>query len=96
MNKLYALDTQDKYYEAKKKLVRNSKKQELDAVFSMKKSKQKKHKKEINKRFDQIQQDEEKCPKTKSIIEFDPSLACSIKSFAVKKKRLNKTNYQIF
>ena len=48
------------------------------------------------KDLDQIQQDEEKCPKTKSIIEFDPSLACSIKSFAVKKKRLNKTNYQIF
>ena len=48
------------------------------------------------KDLDQMQQDKVKCPKTKSIIEFDPSLACSIKSFAVKKKRLNKTNYQIF
>ena len=28
---------------------------------------------------------EEKCPKTKSIIEFDPSLTCSITSLTVKK-----------
>ena len=34
--------------------------------------------------------DEEKCPKTKLIIEFDPSLTCSITRLVVKKKR-NKT-----
>ena len=40
--------------------------------------------------------DEENYPKTKSIIEFDPSLACSITSLAVKKKKRNKTNNKIF
>ena len=29
--------------------------------------------------------DEEKCPKTKSIIEFDLTVSCSIKSLAVEK-----------
>ena len=37
------------------------------------------------KQVDEKTKDEEKCPKTKSIIEFDPSLTCSITSFAVKK-----------
>ena len=61
-------------------------KKELDAVFSMKKSKQKKHWKNTLKDKDEKQKDEEKCPKTKSIIEFDLTLSCSIKSLAVKKK----------
>ena len=62
----------------------------------MKKSKQKKCKRNSVEDLDQKQQDEGKYPKTKTIIEFDPSLACSIESLAVKKKQLNKTNYQIF
>ena len=37
--------------------------------------------------MDQKQQDEEKCLKTKSIIEFDSSVARSIKNPAVKKKK---------
>ena len=37
------------------------------------------------KDLDHKQQNEEKCPQTKSIIEFDPSVACTIKSLAVKK-----------
>ena len=37
------------------------------------------------KEIDQKQWDEEKCPKTKSIIESDPTLACSVKCLAVKK-----------
>ena len=52
----------------------------------MKMSKPKKHKKNSIKDLDHKQQDEEKYPKTKSIIEFDPSVACSIKGLAVKKK----------
>ena len=43
----------------------------LDAVFSMKISKQKKHKKIQWKDIDEKQNDEEKCPKTKSAIEFE-------------------------
>ena len=62
-----------------------NKKKEVDAVFFMKMSRQKKPKNSI-KDLDQKQQDEEKCPKTKSIIEFDSSIASSIKSLAVKKK----------
>ena len=54
----------------------------------MKKSKQRKHKKNSIKDLDQKQQDEEKCRKTKSITEFDSSVACSIKSLAVKKKMM--------
>ena len=46
----------------------------------------KKHVKEV----DEKTKDEEKCSKTKSIIEFDPSLTCSITRLVVKKKR-NKT-----
>ena len=92
MRKLYALDTRDEYYNAKKKSLEFKKKKKrarcffLFDAFSMKMSKPKKHKKNSIKDLDHKQQDEEKCPKTKSIIEFDPSVACSIKSLAVKKK----------
>lgn len=55
-------------------------------VFSMKKSRQKKHKKNSIKHIDQKQKEEEQSPKTKSIIELDLSFAYSIKSLAVKKK----------
>ena len=37
------------------------------------------------KDIDEKQKDEEKCPKTKSIIEFDTTLFCSIKILALKK-----------
>ena len=52
----------------------------------MKKSRQKKYTKNSIKDIDEKQKDEEKCPKTKSIIEFNTTLSCSIKSLAVKKK----------
>ena len=42
-NKLCALDPQDEYYEARKNSLEIKKKKELDAVFSMIKSRQKKH-----------------------------------------------------
>ena len=45
LNKLYSLDTQDDYYEAKKIHWKFKKEKELDAVFSMKRSKQRSIKK---------------------------------------------------
>ena len=52
----------------------------------MKKSRQKKHEKNTVKDIDEKQKNEEKCPKTKSIIELEPTLSCSTKSLAVEKK----------
>ena len=62
----------------------------------MKKSKQKKCKRNSVEDLDQKQQDEGKYPKTKSIIEFDPSLACSIESLAVKKNSSIKPTTRFF
>ena len=56
----------------------------------MKKSRQKKHKKNSTKDINKKQKDDKKCPKTKSIIEFDTTLSCNIKSLAVKKKDIIK------
>ena len=44
----------------------------------MKKLRQKSIKKNTLKEVDEKIKDEEKCPKTKAIIEFDPLLTCSI------------------
>ena len=59
------------------------KKKELDLVFSMKKSRQKKQKNKIkyNKKREQH-------PKTKSIIEFDQPLASIIKSLVKKNETI--------
>ena len=54
--------------------------------FPLKNRDQKKHEKNTIKEVNEKIKDEENCPKTKSIIEFDPSLTCSITSLAVKKK----------
>ena len=62
----------------------------------MKKSRQKKHTKNSIKDIDEKQKDEEKCPKTKSIIEFDTTLSCSIKSLAVKKNDVIKPTTRFF
>ena len=40
--------------------------------------------------------DEKKCPETKSLIEFDQSLTCSITSLAVKKNNEIKTTTRFF
>ena len=92
LSKLYALDTQDEFYKARKSSL-EIKKKELDAVFLMKKPRQKNIKK-FNKDIDQKEQDKEKCPKTKSSIELDLNLACSVKSIAMKKCRC-KTHHGI-
>ena len=49
----------------------------------------------INKVDEKIE-DGEKCSKTKSIIEFDPSLTCSITSLAVKKNNKIKPTTRFF
>ena len=58
----------------------------------MRKSKQEKHKLNSIKDIEQETKEEERNPKTKSIIEFDQSLACSIKLPAVKKKKKKQRN----
>ena len=84
LNKIANLDPKDEYFEARKNSLEIQKKKEIDSVFSMKKSRQKTQKNSI-KDIDEKQKDKEKCPKTKSIIEFDTALSCSIKSLAIKK-----------
>ena len=84
-HKIPSLDPQDEYYEATKNSLEFQRKKELDPIFSMKMSRQKKHEKHSIKDIDKKIKEEEKNPKTKSIIEFNQSLACSIKSLAVKK-----------
>ena len=51
----------------------------------MKKFRQKRHKKNSIEDIDQKMIEEENFSKTKSMIEFAPSLACSIKCLAIKK-----------
>ena len=58
------------------------KKKELDLVFSMKKSRQKKQKNKI--KYNKKRKKEKQNPKTKSIIEFDQPLASIIKSLVKK------------
>ena len=53
----------------------------------MKKSRQLKQKKKSIKDIKQKTRDEEINPKTKSLIEFDVSLSCSVKCLAVKKMK---------
>ena len=50
----------------------------------MRKSKQKRHEKNKQKDYEKNLKEAEKNPKTKSLIEFNTSLACSIKALAVK------------
>ena len=75
-----------------KKFIENSeKKKDFNAIFSIKKSRQKKHRKKPMKDIEQKPKDEDNNPKTKSIIEFDALLSCSVKCLPVKKmKQLNQ------
>ena len=69
-----------------KALLKLKKKQKkIDSNFLMKRSKQKKHKRDSTKNIEQATKDEEADPKTKVLIKFDKSDACSVKSLAVKK-----------
>ena len=81
-NKITRLDPNDEYYNARKNSLEIQKKKELDAVFSMKNSRQKKHKKNMIYEVDEKMKDEEKCPKTKLIIE--KSRQKSIKKYDIR------------
>ena len=70
-NKLAALDHQDKYYEARKNSLEAQKMKELDSVFSMKKSRQKAHKKDLVKDIEEKIRKEESDPSTKTNTKFD-------------------------
>ena len=56
----------------------------------MKKYGQKKHKENSIKDINQKTRDEENNPKTKSMIELDASLSCSVKCLPVKKMKQSK------
>ena len=87
------MNLNDEYFETRKKSSKIQKKKE-NKRFSSEKIETEKIQKNSIKDIDEKQKDEEKCPKTKSIIEFDTTLSCSIKSVAIKKKDV--TNSQIF
>ena len=60
-------------------------KKQLDACKSIKKSKQKKHMQDSVKEVDELVDDIEKSPNTKTIYEFHPEQSASIKALGVKK-----------
>ena len=70
--------------------LRFKRKKNLILVFHKKIATKKSIKKHV-KEVDEKTKDEEKCSKTKLIIEFDPSLTCSITILFFKKKKRNKT-----
>ena len=82
LHKIANLNTNDEYFETRKNSSKIQKKKET--WFFNEKIKTEKTPKNI-KDIDEKQKDEEKCPKTKSIIEFDTTLFCSIKILAIKK-----------
>lgn len=83
-NKLAALDSQGEYYE--KNSLEVQKMKELNSVFSMKKSRQKAHTKDLVKDIEEKIREEESDLKTKTRNEYDQCLVCSVKLLPVKKK----------
>ena len=94
LNKFSKLDPQDEYFDAEKIHGKFRKKKDFNANFSIKKSRQKKHRKKPMKDIEQKTKDAKNNPKTKSIIEFDTLLSCSIKCLAVKKNKTIKPKTQ--
>ena len=88
-NKLAALDSQGEYYE--KNSLEVQKMKELNSVFSMKKSRQKAHTKDLVKDIEEKIREEESDLKTKTRNEYDQCLVCSVKLLPVKKKRKTTT-----
>ena len=84
LNKFASLDSQDEYFGARENSPLIQKNKELNAVFTMKKFRQKNPKNSIRD-INQKMIEEESCSKTKFMIQFDPYVACSIKCLAVKK-----------
>ena len=95
-SKAAALDENDEFYDAEKNSLDIQRNKELDGVLSMKFSKKKYHKKNTIREIDEKIKEAEKDPKTKTIIEFDNKVACSIKGFAVKQNNSVKPTTRFF
>ena len=99
INKITSLDPPDEYFKARKNLLNFQKKKELNAAFPMKNSRQKNthtHTKRSIKYIEQKTRNEEKDPRTKTMLEFDHSTACNIKYLAVKKNNEVKPTTRFF
>ena len=96
LNKFAKLDPHDEYFDAKNNPLEIQKRKYFDAIFSMKKSRQKKHKRNSIKDIEQKARDEENNAKTKSLIEFNASLSCSVKCLAIKKNETIKPTTRFF
>ena len=96
LNKICALNQNAEYFEARKSYLKLQEKKELDTVYSMKKSRQIKHKKNTIKNIDQKTKDEERAPKTKTMLGFDQKTTCSIKCLAIKKDNRGEANNSFF
>ena len=98
LNKLYALNTQDEFYKARKNSleIQKKKKRAGRRVLDEKLKAQKNIKKNSIKGIGQKLQDKEKCSKAKFIIEFDPTLACRVKCLTVKKNANVKPTTRFF
>ena len=96
-NKIAALDQNETFFETRKNSLEVERKQKLDSVYSMRKSKQMRHeKKNKQKGYEENLKEAERNPKTKSLIEFDTSLACSVKALAVKQGDAVKPTSRFF
>ena len=84
-NKIPKLDINDDFYESRKNSLEIERTKQLDALKSVKKSKQKNYKRDTFKEVDQLVEDLEKCANTKTIHESHPCRTASIKAIAVKK-----------
>ena len=81
--KIFALDKNNPTYEARKEYFQNKMDEEVDAVESFKKSKNRRKRKfkDIDEKIEECQEPR----KTKMVVEFSNHESASIKSFAVKK-----------
>ena len=84
-NKTAKLDINDDFYESRKNSLEIERRKQLVALKSVKKSKQKNHKRDTFKEVDQLVEDLEKCANTKTIHEFHHCCLASIKAIAAKK-----------
>ena len=92
--KIFALNKNDPTFEARKKYLERKKEEEPEAVDSFEKSKRSKKRK-----FKTVDEKISSCfdlRKTKMLIEFNEVESASIKSFAVRKKKSNKSNHKIY
>ena len=83
-NKIAKLNRNDEFYESKKNSLEIEGIKQLDALKSLKKTRQKNHKRDTFKKVDHLVKDLEECGNTKTIHEFHPCRTASIKAIGVK------------